>query len=275
MATVMVSTSQSALDARRRTWGGRISRVRELQERQPAIASVLSFYGRVLEFQRDVAADSKSSFNPELPLREQIDVAFTASRMPAILSLAMKYGPEALALQAKSIKQVGEASWRELLSTVLVAGEPAFDAPEAFFARACLQPVAENLRSQLPTDPNYSQNACPACGGLPQAAVLRPEGDGGRRWLLCSFCLGEWLFRRILCPWCGEEDKEKLPRYSAEECSNVRVEGCDTCKRYLKAVDLTVDGRAVPLVDEVAQAVLDVWAGERGYTKIVRNTMGF
>ena len=146
---------------------------------------------------------------------------------------------------------------------------------DSFFARACLQPIAENLQAQLPVEANYSKNLCPACGGFAQLAVLRPEGEGASRWLLCSFCLREWLYRRIVCPWCGEEDKEKLPRYSAEECGHVSVEACDTCKKYLKAVDMTIDGHAEPLVDEAALAVLDVWATEHGYTKIIRNLIGF
>jgi FdhE protein len=92
---------------------------------------------------------------------------------------------------------------------------------------------------------------------------------------MCSFCLREWLFRRLICPWCGEEDKEKLPRFTAERIAFIHVESCDTCKRYLKAVDMSVEGRAVPLVDEAALAVLDVWAVDRGYTKIVQNLVGF
>lgn len=38
---------------------------------------------------------------------------------------------------------------------------------------------------------------------------------------------------------------------------------------------MTVDGLAVPLVDEAAFSVLDVWAGDRGYKKIVPNLLGF
>jgi len=116
---------------------------------------------------------------------------------------------------------------------------------------------------------------CPVCGSKPQVAVLRPEGDGGKRFLVCSFCLTEWEFRRILCPICGEEDYQKLPRYSAEDLVAVRVEACDTCKYYLKSVDMTVDGLAVPLVDEIATAPLDLWAAEHGYTKVTLNLMGF
>jgi len=144
-----------------------------------------------------------------------------------------------------------------------------------FFVRACLQPLAEEHQLQLPADPNYSASICPVCFARPQLAVLRPEGEGASRSLLCSFCLREWQFRRVICPWCGEEDKDKLPHYSDASLAPVRVEACDTCHRYMKAVDLSVDGHAVPLVDEVAAAVLDVWATEHGYTKIAKNLMGF
>ena len=52
------------------------------------------------------------------------------------------------------------------------------------------------------------------------------------------------------------------------EFPHVCVEACDSCGRYIKAVDLTVDGRAVPLVDEIATLPLNIWAEEHGYSKI-------
>ena len=51
---------------------------------------------------------------------------------------------------------------------------------------------------------------------------------GAKRFLLCSLCFNEWEFRRLLCPNCGEEDKDKLPVYTAEEFPHIRVEACDT-----------------------------------------------
>jgi formate dehydrogenase maturation protein FdhE len=39
-------------------------------------------------------------------------------------------------------------------------------------------------------------------------------------------------------------------------------------------VDLTRLGFAIPLVDEVAAAALDVWANEHGYAKIELNLVG-
>jgi FdhE protein len=52
------------------------------------------------------------------------------------------------------------------------------------------------------------------------------------------------------------------------------MEACRTCRVYLKAIDLTMDGRAVPEVDELASVVLDLWADEVGYTKLQTNLFG-
>ena len=119
-----------------------------------------------------------------------------------------------------------------------------------------------------------SPGACPRCGAKPVAAVLRPEGDGGKRFLLCSICFTEWEFRRVLCPNCGEEAPEKLPVYTAEEYPHIRVEACETCKVYIKSIDMTRDGLAVPEVDELASVAVDLWAKEKGYTKLQPNLFG-
>ena len=55
---------------------------------------------------------------------------------------------------------------------------------------------------------------------------------------------------------------------------HVRVEACDTCRTFLKSVDLTKNGLAVPEVDEVATLALDFWAAEHGYAKLQLNLLG-
>jgi FdhE protein len=104
--------------------------------------------------------------------------------------------------------------------------------------------------------------------------VLRPQGDGAARWLLCSFCLAEWEFRRIVCPACGEENDRSLPVYTASEFDYIRVDCCDTCKTYIKTVDLTKNGLAEPVVDEIAAAALDLWVQQHGYAKLQPNVVG-
>jgi FdhE protein len=99
--------------------------------------------------------------------------------------------------------------------------------------------------------------------------VLRGEGDGAK-----GLCDLEWSYRRLICANCGEEDKEKLSVFVAAGIEHVRVEACDTCRTYLKSVDLTKDGFAVPVVDEIATVALNLWADEQGYTKIETNVLG-
>ena len=84
----------------------------------------------------------------------------------------------------------------------------------------------------------------------------------------CSLCGLEWLFERILCPSCFEEDPHKLPAFRDESHPAVRIEACETCRRYVKSIDLTVDARALPEVDDLVSLGLDLWAAREGFTRI-------
>jgi len=56
---------------------------------------------------------------------------------------------------------------------------------------------------------------------------------------------------------------------------HIRIEACDSCRHYLLGVDLAAEPAAVPLVDEMSAIPLDLFARERGYSKITTNLMGF
>jgi FdhE protein len=198
---------------------------------------VLNFYIEIAKFQ------SAPPRNPE-----------------ALLELIRRTAPDPMKESAPP-----SLTWDEVLRSA--------DPMHAFFARVLLQAQTEEKARTAEIHASV-QPRCPFCGEKPVAAVLRPEGDGAKRFLLCSLCFTEWEFRRLLCPNCGEEDKDKLPIYTAEEFPHVRVEACDSCKVYLKAVDLTKNGLAVPEVDELASIALDLWAAEHGYTKLQTNLFG-
>ena len=244
-------------------WDKRIQRAVELAERYPSAAEVLTFYRHVLEFQKTLRIDIAVS-GVKAPFRERLNLDVAVQQLPALLSLVQRTGPSKLAKEAAEIgagklhpsSSPCYASFeeqRELLRNYLSPTNRDGPQPNHFFARVLLQPQAEHLAATRQTQSAASSSStCPVCDARPQVAVLRPEGDGGKRFLLCSFCSTEWEFRRILCPMCGEVDHQKLPRYSAEDIAAVRVEACDTCKYYLKSIDMTVDGLAVPLVDEIA-----------------------
>jgi len=252
----------------------------DLAGRHAAAAEVLAFYARILEFQSSLydglATRPASALEGNSAFREQLDVEAALQAMPGLLTMVEKAGPAKLAQQAAEIDHHSAEEQHQMLRDFLASPDGDDSAPASFFARVLFQPIAECLAAAPAAKlTGFAGSVCPVCEAKPQVAVLRPEGDGGKRFLVCSFCQTEWEFRRILCPICGEEDHAKLPRYSAEGVTAVRVEACDTCKHYLKGVDMTVDGLAIPLVDEVATVPLDLWATDRGYTKISRNIMGF
>ena len=258
-------------------WGRRIERAIDLAEEHPRTAEVLNFYRRILDFQRALyeTVSSHAVHNLEGPFRQRLDFDLATRQLPALLSLVQKAGPSKLAQQAAELAQVPSEQQRQMLREFLAVPNADDTTPICFFARVLFQPLAESLAAVAAPPTGFAGPSCPVCGSRPLVAVLRPEGDGGKRFLVCSFCMTEWEFRRILCPICGEEDHAKLPRYTADGISAVRVEACDTCHYYLKSIDMTVDGLAVSLVDEIATTPLDIWAIEHGYKKASLNLMGF
>jgi FdhE protein len=94
------------------------------------------------------------------------------------------------------------------------------------------------------------------------------ESEGAARSLVCGLCGLEWSFNRILCPACFENDPQKLPHFTEASHTTVRIEACETCGRYVKAIDLGKDARAVPEVDDLRSISVDLWAMEQGYARI-------
>jgi FdhE protein len=277
-------------------WQQRIRRAETLAAQHPfAFArELLDFYVRTARFQQDLHRRlelGSAGISPPLgPIVRpgQRDVGATIpglaglpellSRFPAYLTLVEERAPARLAQVAHDLSQL-PSSWAGLLNSFWFAiDHPAagqLREPSEFLALAFLQPYAEFIRSRVPLQlGGYTHALCPFCGRKPGVGVLRPLGDGARRNLLCGFCLCEWEFHRIVCPGCDEKDHVKLPVYTAEEFPHIRVECCDTCRTYLKSIDLSKNGLADPLVDELASVPLDLWAQERGYAKLHPNLLG-
>ena len=48
----------------------------------------------------------------------------------------------------------------------------------------------------------------------------------------------------------------------------VRIETCETCRRYVKSLDLSEDARPIPEVDDLVSLSLDLWALREGLERI-------
>jgi FdhE protein len=263
-------------------YGSRIRRAERLAATYPFAAEFLELYRSLASFHRTLfqfaSSGATHAEKPAQDLRNDLDLTLLLPQFRGFLSLVEQKGPAALGESARQISALSSDSWIQLLNaywTQAGRSDQQVGAFAQFFPRAFLQPCAELFASQALKPPLAATSmVCPLCGSRPLLGVLRPEGDGGKRFLLCSFCCYEWDFRRILCPVCGEEQENKLPVYVAEQFPHIRVETCDNCRFYLRSIDLTKDGNAVPLVDDIAAIPLTLWAHERGYSRLQPNLLG-
>lgn len=261
------------------SWQRRIHRAQELAGQHSFATEILGFYIHVARFQENLHEQLSAAFpRPSQPASivpelTENELEKLSSKFEAFLSLAEAHGPKTLAELGRELRGRGQDFWSHLLSEGWTGHSPS-DA-QGLLALAFLQPYAELLRSRAGPRPGSTARAlCPFCNRKPCVGVLRQMGDGGARSMVCSFCLAEWEFRRIVCPGCAEENDKKLPVFTASDFDYIRVECCDSCKTYVKSVNLTTNGRAEPLVDELASAPLDLWAREHGYAKLQTNLLG-
>jgi formate dehydrogenase accessory protein FdhE len=274
-------TSQQAVG---NEYDARIRRAEKLIAEKSAASELLSFYRRIASFQksflRQIADLGKD--HPETQqfgsVRDSLDLTLLLPHFRNFLSLVEQNAPNALAGAAREIAAMPSDSWITLLTSYWELGgrfDQQIGAFAQFFPRAFLQPYAEYIAGRTAVPPVLvTPRVCPLCGGRPLFGVLRLEGDGGKRFMVCSFCEYEWEFRRILCPTCDEEDEKKLPVYVAEQFPHVRVEACETCKFFVRTIDLTKDGHAVAVVDDLAAIPLTLWAHEHGYSRLQPNLLG-
>jgi FdhE protein len=257
----------------RDSWQRRIDRAAYLAEQDEAARPLLDLYRRLLGLQRD-CYESLQCRAARLTGSLAHDLAALRPCVPPMLQAVTTIGPH-LAEDARRILDGGD----DAIDEMLLAGWHA-RAGQQFFSKVALQPYAHYLavNDVRPIDRDVAgvRNSCPFCGGAPQLSILvsAGDGDGGGRQLQCGTCFTTWPLRRVLCAHCGEEDERRLGYYHSPTFDHLRVDACDTCQHYLKTVDLTRLGIAVPIVDEVAGAALDLWAIEHAYQKIELNLVG-
>jgi len=265
-------------------WDQRIERAEALAGTHPFAEEVLHFYKEVATLQRDLYFSFERIFGETFDasgnalLDTDLNLDPLLPKFGEFLTRIQNIAPAPIRTSAINLQSQGITVWRDVLGFDW-RSSPDFQPPTenggALLASMFLQPLAEFVADRSTPEPRGETLAiCPLCNGRPLVGVLRPEGDGAKRSLICSRCATEWAFRRIVCPACGEETVEKLAIYTAEQFAHVRVEACDTCRFYIKTVDLTKNGHAVPIVDELATIPLNLWAQEHDYVKLRANLLG-
>jgi FdhE protein len=259
-------------------------RLREEAIKRPELASTIDLYCALLEAQDRVTVEPGGGLDAEevaarldqglpLLLPESLagDGPALAELCDQIVSILAERQPDqagsltavrawlarererlgALAVEHLREGRVGEGDDADLLAFI-------FDTALRPFLRARAQPLAS-----LVNDGAWYRGYCPFCGGEPDFAAL--ERQGGRRRLLCSRCDSLWTFLRVGCPFCGNADSGQLGHYPSDE-GGYRLNVCESCRRYIKTIDLReAAGERLLEAERVLTVGMDLAAHEAGY----------
>ena len=197
----------------------------------------------------------------------------------ALLEIAEKRAPGETDEMARKIRD-GEINFSDLIydsfnssldeeavsEAAEEEGETSFDLVELFIEES-LRPALErvvDLYGDVVRNSDWSEGYCPVCGREPKIGEIRD--DEGGRYLFCNQCGFEWHYRRIKCPFCGNEEQQTLAYFTVEEDDRYRVDVCNECKRYIKIVDFRDTKGKVDLdVEDIATLHLDILANDEGY----------
>jgi FdhE protein len=264
-----------------------------MRERHPHAAELLTLYDALLDVWEEAWRAASADPPGALP-------GWAAEHVvPRVVACTDRFGPAPLSTAVRQLDPVEPilAGW--------LAGE-SLEPVERYLARAALRGPLEAVpdwRAWPPQNPlrpapaldarsdtgDTEARLCPYCGGQPQLSFRTNADDplvSGRRYLGCARCGRHWAYSAGTCASCGEtagrtyfaehHDGPVIGRRRSDAVfPHLRIEACERCSRYLIDVDLGVDGRAVPEVDELTALPLDLFAAERGFTKIAPNLMGF
>lgn len=247
----------------------RAARAERLAGQTPAAEEPLRFAAGLYRAQgRAAAAIAAAHADEALSGHLGEDAGRFDDQVSVILRYAAEAGPGALSEDARS-RQGDLPSTARTRLLVYWSGDRR--SSEDYLSRAILRPYVETLRAwSVPPDRPHRRGQCPFCGGAPGIGVRRDgnQMEGARRYLGCALCGVEWPFSRILCPSCLEEDPGKLPSFQSERHPAVRIEACETCRRYVKSIDLSEDARPIPEVDDLVSLSMDLWANEQGFCRV-------
>jgi FdhE protein len=267
-----------------------LGQVVDLKTSKDELKEVLEFYEAILKAQRQTKLafkvdlshfDTKSSQHRNsqgLPFLRPEDVQIDQDLFAALLENIGQI------IQSKTKKAVSatlkktylDGQWETLLRGLMeegpdlerTAGEKKIDlALFSFLVVQSFSPFLENYAERLKGQIDLSswlRGYCPVCGGEPLMARL--EKETGKKWLFCWLCHSEWLFRRLECPFCGNNSQESLRYFYLEDEKAYRVDVCDRCKRYTKTVDArkTESIRSL-FVEDLATLPLDMVAEKEGF----------
>jgi FdhE protein len=269
-----------------------VNKLRQSRERRPHFQEVLQLAERFLVEKCQMKdrepgtaflvdpVKAKIQMEEGSPYLRPADVPLDLSRMEEYFSCLLKALTEVNPARYESLKKTMDSknfdlsqSLARLLRNQLSEHslEAEFEAGGSllfFFLVQILKPVFENMAERWRTglkDLSWTCGYCPFCGALPGMGEIRKEG---KRILHCPLCGTEWEFSPRKCPYCQNEDQDRLTYFQVEGEGGNRVDVCLACRNYLKTIDSRdLEGTLDFEVEDYLTLYLDHLAQEEGYIR--------
>lgn len=252
----------------------------ELKRLRPLYTAILDFYEQIFVIQKESERELNIDFpalkigNQKFPLISLSDFTINVRESETLFKKICEISPCSQILYSGV-----QGLLAQLFSAILQREDSLFEKTAreygidksllCFVTYHSIAPslfrVAEYLSAGMAEkDSGYEKGSCPICGSLPALSTL--EGEGGHRFLFCSFCWHRWQSRRIACPFCENRNTEKLHYFYSEEEKEYRTDVCEACGKYIKTVDLRKIGRIFyARLEHAATLHLDMKAKDAGF----------
>jgi FdhE protein len=140
----------------------------------------------------------------------------------------------------------------------------------------CIAAQKQALLALAPAE-LWRKSYCPVCGSDPDLSTLENHPDpseflvskSGELWNHCPVCAHRWRFVRMVCPGCGNQDHERMTRFSLPDSPREHIYACEDCHQYLPCIDLVESADRVDFdLAALGLVHLDAVAQSRGYTPL-------
>jgi FdhE protein len=247
--------------------------IKEIEFKETLVQPVIELSGRDLE----------QDFRAGIPFGSRVDVKIPEEglkRAQDIFIPALSKGFPSIAKQMENMDLNAEKSNQligSLVEVVLTGKNSELEEhsksqgvePDVllFVITRLIKPFAEKWGETVGLfveNMEWLKGYCPLCGSWPNISFWK--GDGGKRWLHCSFCGHEWTFIRTACPFCENSDQQRLESIYSEDRPFEAADVCLECNRYLLRNDLREEVHDVfPEVLALSMTYLDALVQEKGF----------
>jgi len=279
-------------------------RIAWFREKMPVYRQLLDFYEGIREAQNEIktAIDippieiernlQKNKFREGIPLLNKEDFHVDVLTAKKVFESILQLGKKAPPRLRKEMGKINRAVLQKALDIEAVlsnyldetflqdtAYQLKIDYPAlSFLVRTSVESSikanasaylrnARQFKEPIPID-IWSKGYCPICGSAPCMALFGK--DGGKRYVLCSFCGHEWQIQRLICPFCGNNDHKTLRYFFADGNEGYRVDLCDQCHQYIKTVDSrSLEYEPVLALEDLVTLHLDILASQQGFQRPV------